>query len=133
MAGTIDIVLRCLTGMLARGDTLRFDPALPAEVKHLRFSVHYRGNRLNIRLAPERMRRRPFVLLQVDIDGRCPGGDQPPGRGVRPGPLQAGPARQARAFGLADKIGADRFYPTLPTALDTYRQWTRDHPKGASS
>jgi alpha,alpha-trehalase len=50
MAGTIDIVLRGLTGMLARGDTLRFDPALPAEVRQLRFSVHYRGNRLDISL-----------------------------------------------------------------------------------
>jgi len=55
MAGTIDIVLRCLTGMLARGDTLRFDPALPAEVKQLRFSVHYRGNRLDISLCPDRI------------------------------------------------------------------------------
>ena len=41
--------------MLARGDTLRFDPALPAEVKRLRFSVHYRGNRLDISLASDRM------------------------------------------------------------------------------
>jgi trehalose/maltose hydrolase-like predicted phosphorylase/beta-phosphoglucomutase-like phosphatase (HAD superfamily) len=55
MAGTIDIVLRCLTGMLARGDTLRFDPALPAEVRQLRFSVHYRGNRLYVILASDRM------------------------------------------------------------------------------
>jgi alpha,alpha-trehalase len=50
MAGTIDIVLRGLTGMLARGDTLRFDPALPAEVRQLRFSVHYRSNRLDVSL-----------------------------------------------------------------------------------
>jgi trehalose/maltose hydrolase-like predicted phosphorylase len=55
MAGTIDIVLRCLTGMMACGDTLRFDPALPAEVKHLRFSIHYRSNRLDISLASDRM------------------------------------------------------------------------------
>ncbi len=55
MAGTIDIVLRCLTGMLARADMLRFDPLLPAEVKQLRFSVHYRGNRLDISLAPDHM------------------------------------------------------------------------------
>jgi trehalose/maltose hydrolase-like predicted phosphorylase/beta-phosphoglucomutase-like phosphatase (HAD superfamily) len=55
MAGTIDIVLRCLPGMMACGDTLRFDPALPAEVKRLRFSVHYRGQRLDITLCPDRM------------------------------------------------------------------------------
>ena len=38
-----------------------------------------------------------------------------------------------QAFGLDSKIGAGRLYPTLPTAVDAYRQWTRDHPNGASS
>lgn len=55
MAGTVDIVLRCLTGMLARGDSLRFDPVLPAEVRRLRLSIHYRGNRLDINLVRDRM------------------------------------------------------------------------------
>lgn len=55
MAGTIDIVLRCFTGMRAQGDTLRFDPALPAEVKHIRFSVHYRGHRVEVSLAQDLM------------------------------------------------------------------------------
>jgi SulP family sulfate permease len=27
------------------------------------------------------------------------------------------------AFGLADKIGADRLFPTLPTAVQAYEQW----------
>jgi MFS superfamily sulfate permease-like transporter len=35
-----------------------------------------------------------------------------------------------QAFGLADRIGADRLYPTLPTAVDAFRQWTREHPSG---
>ena len=48
MAGTVDIVLRCLTGMRARGQVLRFDPALPPKVKQLRFSVHYRGHRIDV-------------------------------------------------------------------------------------
>ena len=48
MAGTVDIVLRCLTGMRALGPVLRFDPALPPEVKQLRFSVHYRGQRVDV-------------------------------------------------------------------------------------
>jgi trehalose/maltose hydrolase-like predicted phosphorylase/beta-phosphoglucomutase-like phosphatase (HAD superfamily) len=55
MAGTVDIVLRCFTGMRARGGTLRFDPALPPEVKHLRFSAHYRGHRVEIVLAEDHM------------------------------------------------------------------------------
>jgi trehalose/maltose hydrolase-like predicted phosphorylase/beta-phosphoglucomutase-like phosphatase (HAD superfamily) len=69
MAGTIDIVLRGLTGLLARGDTLRFDPALPAEVRQLRFSVHYRGNRLDICLVCDRMsvRCRPGRAAPVTV------------------------------------------------------------------
>jgi sulfate permease, SulP family len=35
-----------------------------------------------------------------------------------------------QAFGLADRIGADRLYPTLPTVVDAYRQWAREHPAG---
>ncbi len=76
MAGTIDIVLRCLTGMLAREQTLRFDPALPAEVRQLRFSVHYRGNRLDISLTSDRMSvicrpgRGGFVTVMVRGEAR---------------------------------------------------------------
>jgi trehalose/maltose hydrolase-like predicted phosphorylase/beta-phosphoglucomutase-like phosphatase (HAD superfamily) len=55
MAGTVDIVLRCLTGMQARGEVLRFDPTLPPEVKELKFSVHYRGHRLDVALAVDQM------------------------------------------------------------------------------
>jgi trehalose/maltose hydrolase-like predicted phosphorylase/beta-phosphoglucomutase-like phosphatase (HAD superfamily) len=55
MAGTVDIVLRCLTGMRARGPVLRFEPALPTEVKQLKFSVHYRGHRVDVELAEDHM------------------------------------------------------------------------------
>jgi trehalose/maltose hydrolase-like predicted phosphorylase/beta-phosphoglucomutase-like phosphatase (HAD superfamily) len=56
MAGTVDIVLRCLTGMRARGEVLRFEPALPPEVKQLKFSVHYRGHRIDVELAEDHLR-----------------------------------------------------------------------------
>jgi trehalose/maltose hydrolase-like predicted phosphorylase len=56
MAGTVDIVLRCLTGMGAQGEVLRFDPALPPQIKELRFSVHYRSHRIDVVLAEDRMR-----------------------------------------------------------------------------
>ena len=56
MAGTVDIVLRCLAGMRARGPVLRFDPALPPQVKQLNFSVHYRGHRIDVELAEDHMR-----------------------------------------------------------------------------
>ena len=32
-----------------------------------------------------------------------------------------------RAFGLADKIGEERLFPTLPTAIAAYQQWARQH------
>jgi trehalose/maltose hydrolase-like predicted phosphorylase len=56
MAGTVDIVLRCLTGLRARGELLRFEPALPPEVKQLNFSLHYRGHRIDVELAGDHMR-----------------------------------------------------------------------------
>ena len=56
MAGTVDIVLRCLAGMRARGPVLRFEPALPPKVKQLKFSVHYRGHRIDVELAEDHMR-----------------------------------------------------------------------------
>ena len=55
MAGTLDMVMLCLSGMRAGGDVLRFDPALPPEIEHLRFSVHYRGHRVEISLAEDHM------------------------------------------------------------------------------
>jgi trehalose/maltose hydrolase-like predicted phosphorylase len=55
MAGTVDLVLRCLTGMRARGKVLRFDPAVPPQIKELKFSVHYRGHRLELSFAEDRL------------------------------------------------------------------------------
>ncbi|HSO51273.1 MAG TPA: HAD-IA family hydrolase [Actinomycetes bacterium] len=55
MAGTVDIVLRCLTGMRARGEVLRFDPVLPPQVKELKFSIHYRHHRLDVALGEDHM------------------------------------------------------------------------------
>ncbi|HKB30053.1 MAG TPA: glycosyl hydrolase family 65 protein [Streptosporangiaceae bacterium] len=55
MAGTVDIVQRCLGGLEVRRDVLWFNPALPPEVPRLRFSVHYRGHRLQIDITDERI------------------------------------------------------------------------------
>jgi len=32
-----------------------------------------------------------------------------------------------QSFGLADKIGAELLFPTLPTAVDAYEKWSRQH------
>ena len=66
MAGTVDLVLRCLTGLRVRGEVLRFGPALPPQIKHLRFSMHYRGHRLDV----------AFTEDHMTVDSR-PGRSQP--------------------------------------------------------
>jgi sulfate permease, SulP family len=34
-----------------------------------------------------------------------------------------------RAYGLAEKIGTQRIFPTLPTAVAAYHEWARQHPQ----
>jgi sulfate permease, SulP family len=41
-----------------------------------------------------------------------------------------------QSFGLIEKIGAELMFPTLPTALEAYEEWAREHsaqpgPEGA--
>ena len=42
MAGTIDIVQRCYTGIVTEGDTLWLNPRLPRELSRLAFRLQYR-------------------------------------------------------------------------------------------
>jgi trehalose/maltose hydrolase-like predicted phosphorylase len=69
MAGTVDIVLRCLAGLRPRGEVLRFDPALPPEIKQLKFSVHFRGHRVEVTLAEDRLEvsSRPGRALPIKV------------------------------------------------------------------
>src|SRR5690606_9836986 len=48
MAGTVDILLSCYTGLVLHGDELRFHPILPDEVTRLSFELRYRGHSLSI-------------------------------------------------------------------------------------
>jgi sulfate permease, SulP family len=34
------------------------------------------------------------------------------------------------AFGLTDKIGGERLFPTMPTAVQAYESWVQQHPPG---
>ena len=43
MAGTIDMVQRCYTGIEARRDRLRLNPVIPEELGSLAFDINYRG------------------------------------------------------------------------------------------
>jgi len=84
MAGTLCLVMFGLTGMNARGDTLRFDPVLPPEVKYLRYSVHYRGHRIEITLDEDRisLRSRPGHAAPIKIIVRHQARDLAPGTHV---------------------------------------------------
>ena len=53
MAGTVDLLQRCYTGLELRGDELRFHPALPDELRRLSFQLRYRGHTLAVDLTPE--------------------------------------------------------------------------------
>jgi alpha,alpha-trehalase len=84
MAGTVDIVQRCFTGMEARGDVLRFNPMLPTELPEVRFSVHYRGHRFDVTIAREcfRIAARPGPAGAVKLGLRDKVVDLEPGNTV---------------------------------------------------
>ena len=48
MAGTVDLIQRCYTGLEVRGGVLRFNPHLPKELDEISFSIRYRSHWLNL-------------------------------------------------------------------------------------
>ncbi|MBD3278777.1 MAG: trehalose-phosphatase [Candidatus Aegiribacteria sp.] len=50
MAGTVDLIQRCYTGLEIRGGVLRFNPHLPKELDEISFSIRYRSHWLNLRI-----------------------------------------------------------------------------------
>lgn len=55
MAGTVDLVQRCFSGLSTRDDRLWFAPAIPAEVRRLRFSLQYRGGWVDCEMTSDTM------------------------------------------------------------------------------
>ena len=70
-----------VTGLRARGEVLRFDPAPPPEVRRLRFSVHYRSHRLDVTLTKDHMeiRSRPGALQPITVSVHGESVDLKPG------------------------------------------------------
>ncbi len=56
MAGCVDIVQRAYTGLEARGNILRFNPAFPEELSEVRFHLRYRGHWLDVEIRAKRIR-----------------------------------------------------------------------------
>ncbi len=55
MAGTVDLVQRCFSGLSTREGKLWFAPAIPSEVKRLRFSLQYRGGWVDCEMTSDKM------------------------------------------------------------------------------
>jgi beta-phosphoglucomutase family hydrolase len=56
MAGTVDIVQRCYTGIVTRDEVLWFDPVLPKALIRLSFTARYRGQSLRIDINHEHLK-----------------------------------------------------------------------------
>jgi trehalose/maltose hydrolase-like predicted phosphorylase len=50
MAGTVDLLQRCFTGLELRGGALHFHPVLPDELQRLAFRLRYRQHSLRVDL-----------------------------------------------------------------------------------
>lgn len=55
MAGSVDLLQRCYTGIEVRSDALWLNPVLPEELARLRFDFRYRGHQLNIDIDHQRV------------------------------------------------------------------------------
>jgi len=55
MAGTLDLVQRCYTGLEIRDGTVRFNPRLPDELTELRFEFRYRNQRVDVAITHDRL------------------------------------------------------------------------------
>ena len=83
MAGTVDLVGRCYTGLETRQGVLRFNPHLPEELRQISFSIRYRQHWINIHVTRDRLRlgsrKHDVPPIKVGVPGReCllePGGE----------------------------------------------------------
>jgi len=55
MAGTVDLLQRCYSGLELRGGELRFNPSLPDELVRLSFDLRYRKHSLSVDLSPDEL------------------------------------------------------------------------------
>ena len=72
MAGSLDLLQRCYSGLELRGDEVWFDPRLPPDVEHLAFDLVHRDRTLSVELS--------HATLRVEVE---PGADAPVPIGVK--------------------------------------------------
>lgn len=56
MAGSVDLVQRCYTGLEMRNDVLWFDPCLPDELLQLRLRIRYREHLLGVEVTQDTLK-----------------------------------------------------------------------------
>ena len=68
MAGTVDLVQRCLTGIETRGNILHFDPVLPQGLDRLTVQIRYRRQRLDVEVTQDVLRVRSHQTTAAPIE-----------------------------------------------------------------
>ena len=56
MAGTVDLIQRCYTGIETRQDTLWLNPYLPRDLKGMQFDLRYRQHWVNVLITGDRLK-----------------------------------------------------------------------------
>jgi len=82
MAGTVDLMQRCYTGLELRTGTLVFNPRLPDEVERLRSTVRFRRQVLDFEITQRELivTSRPMTAYPVTISYRGQGREVSPGQ-----------------------------------------------------
>lgn len=72
MAGTVDLVQRCYTGIETRRNKLQLDPYLPTELKEIQFDILYRQHWIHILIKSNQLiiRTRPHAGAPITIGFR---------------------------------------------------------------
>ena len=55
MAGSVDLLQRCYTGLEVRGDALWLNPALPEGIARLSFAIAYRDHWVDLDITHDRL------------------------------------------------------------------------------
>ncbi len=55
MAGTVDLIQRCYSGLEMREEILHFNPCLPRDLSRLHFNIRYRGKSMSVTVTHDRL------------------------------------------------------------------------------
>ena len=96
MAGSVDLLQRCFTGLETTGDTLRFNPAWPGQLGTLAFAMRYREHPLTVRINSASLRvsaepgNAPPIRVQCWGQTRCSAPATRPSSSCDPRSLKSG-------------------------------------------